>query len=70
MSTVAQRVNEAFSKNKSKLTEREQEIVARYYGIGGELRWTLQELGNKLGVTKERVRQIKAAALIKIDAIL
>ena len=66
MSTRVQRAVEGLSKNRNKLTEREQFIVERYYGLTGELRWTLQELGNRYDLTRERIRQIKKDAFMKM----
>lgn len=40
-------------------------VVSRYYGLDGEPRETLQNLGEKLSITRERVRQIKVKILKK-----
>ena len=37
------------------------------YGLGDEKVYTLDEIGNKFGVTRERIRQIEKAALEKIS---
>lgn len=66
MITKAQKVSELYKKNKKGLTSREADIVRKYYGLGGDFRWTLNELGEKYDITRERIRQIKASALIKI----
>lgn len=66
--TVAERVKDAYVRNGSELSQREKEIVSKYYGLGGENRHTLNELGQKYGVTRERIRQIKSTALNKIGA--
>ncbi len=50
------------------LTAREAAILSRRFGIGGQLPQTLQQIGNDFGVTRERTRQIEAAALRKLRA--
>ena len=48
------------------LDNREKFIVKLYYGFGGNEKCSLQEIGDKLGITRERVRQIKKDALKKL----
>jgi RNA polymerase primary sigma factor len=50
-----------------RLSERERTVLCRHYGLGGP-EWTLRELGEELGLTAERVRQIECAALEKLRA--
>lgn len=45
------------------LTPREEEILRKRFGIGHERTYTLEELGQEYGLTRERVRQIEAQAL-------
>ena len=49
------------------LNERERRIVTAFYGIG-EPEMTLEEIGNKYGLTRERVRQIKEKAIRRLRA--
>ena len=49
----------------SSLDEREKNIVIDYYGLSGTP-MTLQEIGDELNLTKERVRQIKEKVLRKL----
>ena len=50
------------------LTEREQNILSKYYGLNSEKELTLEEIGKTINLTKERVRQIKEKALKKLRA--
>ena len=48
------------------LTPREERIVRMRFGIGVPSDYTLQEVGQTFGVTRERIRQIEAKALRKL----
>lgn len=48
------------------LTEREKKVVSLYFGFAQNKELTLEEIGKKLGLTKERIRQIKECALKKM----
>ena len=50
------------------LTTRQKEVLCSYYGIGLKNSLTLDEIGVKFGLTGERVRQIKEAAILKLRA--
>ena len=52
------------------LTERERAIVESRYGTRGEPAKTLEEIGQLIGLTRERVRQIEARALEKLRAAI
>jgi RNA polymerase primary sigma factor len=48
------------------LTERESEVVSLFYGIGTKSSLTLEEIGEKYNLTRERVRQIKEKAIRRL----
>lgn len=48
------------------LSEREQLIIRKYYGLDGETPLTLEEIGRGLGYTRERIRQVKEQAIEKL----
>ncbi|MGE5401691.1 MAG: RNA polymerase sigma factor RpoD/SigA [Ignavibacteriales bacterium] len=50
----------------STLTEREAIVIRYYFGLDTENSLTLEELGEKLNLTRERVRQIKEKALRRL----
>ena len=52
------------------LTEREREIVESHYGTNGRTPRTLEEIGQVLGLTRERIRQIEVRALGKLRGLL
>jgi RNA polymerase primary sigma factor len=50
----------------SHLRDREGRVLRLYFGLDGNEPMTLEEIGDELGVTRERVRQIKERALGKL----
>jgi RNA polymerase primary sigma factor len=48
------------------LTDREKEVIRLRYGLGTDREHTLEEIGRRLSVTRERVRQIESRALDKL----
>jgi len=50
------------------LTPREQEILRLRFGLGDGITHTLEEVGKRFGVTRERIRQIEVKALAKIKS--
>ncbi|HTI43043.1 MAG TPA: sigma-70 family RNA polymerase sigma factor [Vicinamibacterales bacterium] len=50
------------------LSDREKEVLRLRYGLGTDREYTLEEIGKRLSVTRERVRQIESRALQKVRA--
>jgi RNA polymerase primary sigma factor len=50
----------------STLSERETEVIRLYYGLNKEHSLTLEEIGEKFNLTRERVRQIKEKAIRRL----
>ncbi|HMO63800.1 MAG TPA: RNA polymerase sigma factor RpoD/SigA [Verrucomicrobiota bacterium] len=53
-----------------KLDAREQNILRQRFGLDGDAGKTLEEIGEQYGVTRERIRQIEAAALRKLRRMI
>jgi RNA polymerase sigma factor (sigma-70 family) len=53
----------------SKLDKREQEIIKRRFGIDDEEPKTLEQIGDSLGFSKERIRQLETIAIQKLRNI-
>ncbi len=51
------------------LTEREREVLALRYGLDDQEPKTLEEIGRRLGLTRERVRQIEVEALRRLASL-
>ena len=66
MEVEAEKVYVAYKKFKHLLTEKEIDVLSRFYGIDQQVRHSLQEIADKYKVTRERIRQIKSEALIAI----
>jgi RNA polymerase primary sigma factor len=58
MDSLKQEISRALST----LTERESEVISDYFGLNGNHAMTLEEIGDKFHLTRERVRQIKEKA--------
>jgi RNA polymerase primary sigma factor len=50
------------------LTDRQADVIKLYFGIGVEHPMSLEDIGDKFGLTRERVRQIKDKAINKLRA--
>jgi len=48
------------------LTERQKEVIKLYFGIGIDHSMSLEDIGERFDLTRERVRQIKDKALKRL----
>jgi len=64
--TFEKALTEAIEESLSSLKEREAKILRLYFGLDGEEPMTLEQIGSLLGITRERVRQIKEKALSRL----
>lgn len=64
-STLEQARVGAVEESLARLNEREARVLRLYYGFDGDP-LTLEEIGTRLGITRERVRQIREKALLRL----
>ena len=60
---VDNHVHESLEQGLSQLNEKQREVVCRRFGLSGYDRQTLEEVGQAVGLTRERVRQVQVNAL-------
>jgi len=53
-----------------RLTDKQRAVVERRFGLHGHERATLEQVGEQIGVTRERVRQIQMDALARLRSIM
>jgi len=63
---IKESLTQEIQRSLSTLTEKEREVVNLYYGIGMNHGLTLDEIGDKFDLTRERVRQIKEKAIRRL----
>ena len=65
---VRERLRDAIEASLGDLPPREREVVRRYFGLGSDYAQTLTEISVDLGVSRERVRQLKEQGLSRLRA--
>ena len=65
-SLIDESMREEVQQGLSILNEREKEVISAYYGLNQANAWTLEEIGEAFGLTRERVRQIKERAIRRL----
>jgi RNA polymerase primary sigma factor len=64
---MQEELRETVDKMLNALSEREADVIRMRNGIGYGSTMTLEEIGNKMNITRERVRQIEAKAIRKLS---
>jgi RNA polymerase nonessential primary-like sigma factor len=65
-----ERVNSILDDWIFKLSDKQRAVVERRFGLHGQRRLTLEEIGREIGVTRERVRQIQLDALANLRGMM
>ena len=63
---ISESLKEEIRRALSKLPEREAEVIKLYFGLDDEQPMTLEEIGDRFNLTRERVRQIKEKAIRRL----
>lgn len=65
-SLISESLQREIERSLSTLTDRERDVIKLFYGIGFSHEFTLEEIGDKFDLTRERVRQIKEKAIKRL----
>jgi RNA polymerase primary sigma factor len=63
---MSESLKEEVERALAKLSEREAEVIRLYFGLENDEPLTLEEIGDKFNLTRERVRQIKEKAIRRL----
>lgn len=69
-SLISESLQKEISRVISTLSDKERDVLKYYYGLDGGPAHTLEDISEKVGLTRERVRQIKRKSIAKITQIL
>ena len=62
----AEQLSEELQRHLARLSPRDREVLTRRFGLDGEAEEKLEELGKRMGVSRERVRQLQERALARL----
>ena len=63
-------MSEAIERLLGQLTDKQQEVIVRRFGLRSHDPQTLEEVGREVGLTRERVRQIQVEALRRLRTLM
>ena len=63
---ITESLRREIERSLSTLTTREADVVRLYFGLNGQHPMTLEEIGERFDLTRERVRQIKEKAIRRL----
>ncbi len=63
---ISESLQKEIERSLSTLTERERDVVKLFFGLGMNTGFSLEEIGDKFDLTRERVRQIKEKAIRRL----
>lgn len=63
---IVESLRKDISRALTTLTDKESEIIQLYYGLNGNPPLTLDEIGEKINLSRERVRQIKEKGIRRL----
>jgi RNA polymerase primary sigma factor len=63
---ISESLQREIERSLSTLTERERDVIKLFFGLGMSTGLSLEEIGDKFELTRERVRQIKEKAIRRL----
>lgn len=64
---VNESLNTELSRSLNSLTQRQKEVIVSFFGIGLDHPLSLEDIGSRYNLTRERVRQIKDKAILRLQ---